>query len=77
MHRDHASLAIPYWYAGASARATFLEAFGYLRLMERREGWVSVDPYHGVIDLDHDLEAVVAVYEGYTDVADRIRRGDP
>jgi len=71
--RDHAWLTIPYWYSGLSARATFLEAFAYLRLIERQEGWVSVDPYHGVIDLDHDLEAVVGVYEGYSAIADRIR----
>jgi hypothetical protein len=63
IHDDHANLTVPYWHRDAAARDTWAEIWKYLQALERAGELRSYDPQlEKVLDLDRDLDAVMAMY---------------
>lgn len=63
LHDDHANLTVPYWHRDAAARATWTEIWSYLRALDRAGGLRVYDPQlERALDLERDLDAVLAMY---------------
>ena len=61
---DEASVTVPYWHHGATARRVFEEIWTYLEIIEREGGFFTYDPQvERVLDLRKDFEASLDCYD--------------
>lgn len=61
---DAAYVHLPYWHLDADARAAWEQVRRVLQVLEREPGMRTYDPQlDRVLDLDKDLDAVIAEYE--------------
>jgi hypothetical protein len=64
IHDTEASVTVPYWHHGVSARRIFQEIWNYLRILEREGNYFTYDAQlEKVLNLNTDFDAVLKIYE--------------
>ena len=73
IYDTEASVTVPYWHRGPTARRIFHEIWNYLQILEREGNYFTYDPQlERVLNLNTDFDSVLKIYKS---VSNQV--GDP